>query len=128
MEPNYSSKVTFVSKEITAKERIKLKDMSNCVSLDAATTENDTLIITPAYYAEVSIHNEKSDDKDYKKYVVVDTAGTKYETGSESFIKSFKEIADDMATDAPGEEYSIEVFRRESKNYKGKTFITCSLV
>ena len=128
MEANYTSKVTFVSKEISAKERIKLKDMSNALSLDTLTTENDSFVITPAYYAEVAIHNEKSDDKDYKKYVVVDTAGTKYETGSESFIKSFKEIADDMANEAPDEEYSIEVFRRESNNYKGKSFITCSLV
>lgn len=125
---DYNSKVTFISKEVSAKEKIKLKDTSNALSLDKLTTESDSFIITPAYYAIIDIHNEKSEDKDYKKYVVVDTAGVKYETGSESFFKAFKDIVDDMMSDAPDEEYSIEVFRKESSNYKGKTFITCSLV
>lgn len=123
----YSAKVVFISKDIPAKEKIKLKDTSNAISLDAATTESP-VVITPDFYAELSVHNEHSQDKDYKKYIIVDKDGNKFVTGSESFITAFRDIASDMATDAPGEEYSIEVYRKPSQNYKGKEFITCSLV
>lgn len=124
----YEAKVTFVSKkDISAKDKIRLKDTNNAISLDAATAEAP-LILTPDYYAVVDVHNEKSEDKNYKKYVIVDKEGNKYVTGSESFISAFREIADDMASEAPDEEYEIQVFRKESANYKGKTFITCALI
>lgn len=127
----YEAKITYSSKELTAREKIKLKDLTNAVQLDEATQNADfegagNLVITPDYYAEVSVHNEKSDSKDYTKFVVVDTNGTKYVTGSESFITAFKGIVDEMA-EAGEEGYDIEVYRMESKNYKGKSFITCSL-
>lgn len=127
----YEAKITYSSKELTVREKIKLKDLTNAVQLDEATQNAEfenagNLVITPAYYAEVSVHNEKSDSKDYVKFVVVDTNGTKYVTGSESFITAFKDIADEM-TDAGEENFDIEVYRLESKTYKGKSFITCSL-
>jgi hypothetical protein len=128
----YEAKITYSSKELTAREKIKLKDLTNAVQLDEATQHAEgcdvvgNLVITPDYYAEVSVHNEKSDSKDYVKFVVVDTNGTKYVTGSESFITAFKDIVDEMV-DAGEEGYDIEVYRMESKNYKGKSFITCSL-
>ena len=124
----YSVNISFISKEIPAKDRVKLKDTTNAISLDDATQENGSLILSPAFYAVLSVHNEKSEDKDYEKFVVVDHAGNKYVTGSKSFITAFKDIAKDMDELAPDEEYEIEVYRRESANYKGKTFITCSLV
>lgn len=124
----YSVNVKFISKEVPAKERIKLKDTTNAISLDEATQENDSLIISPAFYAVLEVHNEKSEDKDYSKYLIVDRGGTKYVTGSKSFITAFEDIAKDMQAFAPDEEYEIEVYRRESANYKGKSFITCSLV
>jgi hypothetical protein len=123
----YNAKVTYISKDIPVKEKIKLKDTSNAISLDTATAESP-LVIDPDYYAVVEVHNEKSEDKDYKKYVIVDTDGNKFVTGSESFITAFREIADDMANEAPGEGYSIQIYRKPSANYKGKEFITCSLV
>ena len=128
----YEAKITYSSKELTAREKIKLKDLTNAIQLDEATQNAEfedagNLVITPDYYAEVSVHNEKSDSKDYVKFVVVDTNGTKYVTGSESFITAFKDIVDEMADAGEEEGYDIEVYRMESKNYKGKSFITCSL-
>lgn len=123
----YSAKVIEISKEVSAKQKIQLKDTTNCISLDEATTENDRMIISPDFYAVIAVHNEKSEDKDYEKYVVVDRAGNKYVTGSKSFFTALRDIMSDMAAEAPDEEYEIEVYRRESANYKGKTFITCSL-
>ena len=121
----YSVKIEFASKELTAKERVMLKDTTNAVSLDEA-TQGAPLVIDPAYYVTLMVHNEKAEDKDYKKHVIVDKAGTKYVTGSESFITSFVDIMDEM--EGTDEEFQIQVYRMPSKNYKGKEFLTCSIL
>lgn len=121
----YSVNIREVSRNITAKERVMLKDTTNAISLDEA-TQGAKFVFEPDYYAVLDVHNEKSEDKDYVKYVIVDKAGTKLVTGSESFFTSFKSIMDEM--DGCDEEFSIEAYRMPSKNYKGKEFITCSVV
>lgn len=121
----YYINIREVSRIITAKERVKLKDTTNAIQLDEVTQEGK-FVFEPDYYAILDVHNEKSEDKDYIKYVIVDKAGTKLVTGSESFMTSFKDIMDEM--EGCDEEFSIEVYRMPSKNYKGKEFITCSIV
>lgn len=124
----YSVKIREASRELTAKEKIALKDYSNATPLDTALNGIDVLTITPVAYAILDVHNEKSkQDKDYVKYVIIDNGGNKFVTGSESFFTSFKDIFDTMAEEAPGEEYSIDVLKKPSQNYKGKSFITCAL-
>lgn len=122
---DYEVKIRSTSKELSAKDRIKIKDTTNAIRLDEATAEG-AIIISPDYFAVLDIHNEKSEDKDYSQVVLVDVAGNKYVTGSASFLTAFENIVDEM--DGIDEEYQIEVYRRESKNYKGKSFITCSIV
>ena len=114
-----------VSKELTARERIMLKDTTNAIKLDEAANGGDPLVITPAAFAVLSIHNEKSDNVDYENYIIMDTNGNKFVTGSPSFWASFMEIWEEMMNE--DEEYSIEVYKRDSKNYKGKQFLTCSI-
>lgn len=120
----YSVNIREVSRSIAAKERVKLKDTTNAISLDEVTREGK-FVFEPDYYAILDVHNEQSEDKDYIKYVIVDKAGTKLVTGSNSFFTSFKDIMDEMA--GCDEEFSIEAYRMPSKNYKGKEFITCSI-
>lgn len=121
----YEAKIREASKELTAKERVKFKDTTNAIQLDDATKENP-LVIAPDFYVVLDIHNERSEDKDYVKYIVVDKAGNKYITGSESFFTAFKDIFEEMG--GTDEDYEIEVYRLPSKNYKGKEFLTCSIV
>ena len=121
---DYKATVVESSKELTAREKIKFKDLSDSVALDGA-IKDEPIFITPEAYAIVNIHNEKSDNPDYKKYIIVDKDGTTYNTGSESFWKSFKDIWDEMS--AEDEEWSLKVYKKESANYKGKHFITCSI-
>lgn len=121
----YKVEIRKVSKQITAKERVMLKDTTNAIALDEL-TQKGKVIIDPGFYAILDVTNPKSEDKEYAKYIIVDKAGTKYVTGSESFFTALVDIMDEMAdTD---EEFSIEVYRMPSKNYKGKEFITCSIV
>lgn len=102
-----------------------LKDTTNAISLDEVTRDGK-FVLEPDFYAILDVHNERSDDKDYTKYVIVDKAGTKLVTGSNSFITAFISIMDEMT--GCDEPFSIEVYRKPSKNYKGKEFITCSVI
>lgn len=121
----FSVSIRETSREISSKERVKLKDTTNAVKLDTATQEGN-VIINPDMYAILDIHNENGDDKDYVNYVVIDVDGTKYVTGSQSFWNSFMDIYAEMENET--EEWSIEVYRMPSKNRPGKDFITCSII
>lgn len=121
----FEVKIREASKELTAKERVKFKDTTNAIQLDDATKGNP-LVIAPDFYVVLDIHNERSEDKDYVKYIVVDKTGNKFATGSESFFTAFKGIFEEMC--GTDEDYEIEVYRLPSKNYKGKEFLTCSIV
>ena len=91
----YKVTVNETSMELTPRERIMLKDTSNAIKLDEAANESP-LVIEPAAFAVLDVHNEKSDNNDYKNYVILDKAGNKYVTGSDSFWNAFKEIWDEM--------------------------------
>lgn len=121
----YSVEIKESSKELSAKERIALKDTSDATKLDLACDEVP-LIITPVAYAVLGIHNEKSDNKDYNNYLIMDDNGEKYVTGSDSFWTSFKGIYDEMVGES--EEWAIKAYKLDSKNYKGKKFLTCSII
>lgn len=121
----YSVEIKEVSKELSAKERIQLKDTTDVVKLDTA-TQSEAVIIDVDFYAELSIHNEHSEDKDYANYVIVDKDGTRYVTGSQSFWSSFQNIYNEMENS--NEDWSLKVYRMPSKNRQGKDFITCSVL
>lgn len=124
----YEVQVKETSKELTPKERIKIKDLSNAINLDTLTQNEKSVVIDYDYHVILSIHNEKSKDRpDYENVVVVDKNGTKFNTGSASFITALEEILDEM-NDAGETDIEIEVYRKPSKNYKGKDFITCSII
>ena len=123
---DYQVTIREVSREISPRERIKLKDFTNATQLDTA-CEEASFLLSPDVYAILDVHNERSkEDKDYVKYIILDKAGNKFITGSNSFFKSFLEIWEEMAP--LGEDYEIEVYKVPSKNYKGKSFLTCSIV
>ena len=120
----YAVAIKESSRELTAKQRIALKDMTDAVKLDEA-TQVEPVMINVDMYAVLDIHNEKSENPDYENYIVVDKNGTKYSTGSESFWSSFMDIYTEM--EGEDEEWALKVYRVPSKNYKGKDFITCSI-
>ncbi|GEM_PF-2196558 len=125
---DYEAKIVSTSRELTVRERIKIKDTTGSITFDKATDEGE-IVIKPDYWASISIHNEKSkrEDKDYLNYVVVDKDGTIYSTGSESFWNSFINIVDELI-EAGETDFDIRVYKLPSKNFQGKDYITCSLV
>lgn len=124
----YKVEIAHSTKELNVREKIRIKDLSNAIQLDDATQQEGNIVIDFDYYVILNVHNEFSkDDKDYNKYVIVDKSGNKFVTGSDSFITSLEGIVDEMA-DAGETNFEIEVYRKDSKNYTGKQFLTCTIV
>lgn len=121
----YSTRIIETSKELSKKETVMLKDTSDCIKLDEA-LKDGAIIFKPSDYAVVEVHNEKSDNKDYRVYVVADEVGNKYVTSSDSFFESFKDIYSDMY--GSDEDWLLKVYKLDSKNYTGRQFITCSII
>ena len=125
---NYSVKVVESSKELTKKETVMFKDLSDAVNLSEFIDEHDgAVMVDVELWVELAIHNEKAKDgqnKDYTNFVVVDKNGTRYYTGSESFWSSFKDIWCEMSDST--EEWSLKVYKKQSKGKKD--FITCSVM
>lgn len=122
----YSVEIKETSRELTAKQRIAIKDTAGAIKLDTACDEAISIEIEPVDYAVLAIHNEKSDNVDYENYVIIDKNGDKYVTGSTSFWNSFMDIYNEMQGEE--EAWSIKAYKLDSKNYKGKKFLTCSII
>ena len=123
---NYKVTIKNCSKELTGKEKVAIKDITDAIKLDSAVTPTEVVTIYPEYTAVLEVHNENAENKDYKIFVIVGKDGHKYITSSESFISSFENIQEEMENDE--EEWGIKVYKVESKNFKGRYFITCSIV
>lgn len=126
MDTTYKAMVEDASWTMTAREKLRYTDLTDAIQLDEATQSGD-VIIDVDKWAVINVHNEKSDTVDYMKYVIIDKDEQVYVTGSESFWKSFVQIYEVMSEEGETT-YSIKVYRRESKNYKGKDFLTCRII
>lgn len=125
----YTSKVVYCSNsDLTPIQKVKLKTMSGAIMLDLVVEVDKPLEIEFSYYAKIEIHNEHSKgDKDYTKYLIVDSAGTTYVTGSKSFYSALLGITDDLSDEGVEPPYMLRVYKVPSKNYQGKTFLSVEL-
>lgn len=109
------------SKELTKRERVQLKDTGAMTQL----REMIGKTIAPEAYARIAVHNERArGDQDYEQLVIWGKDGVQYVTGSGTFAQKFLDIAEEME----GEEFEILVKEQASRNYPGKTFLTCNLI
>lgn len=120
----YTAEITKCNKELSKKERVMYKNASDCKRLDDETIKTGSLVIKPTLWLELSVHNDKAKNPDYTQYIIVDEDGTSYLTGSENFMANFLSIAEEME----GEPFEVEVYRKPSKNFNGKDFLTCKLI
>lgn len=124
----YSVVIEESSKKLSAKERISLKDTSMCVSLDEATSAGEVVLNPVTMWAVLDVHNDRSENPDYRVFLLEGSDGTRYKTGSESFWNSFRNIEREMSSEENPEPWGIRCVRIASKNYKGKTFLSCVIV
>ena len=125
----YKSEVKEVfGKELTKKEKVMLKDLTDCTVLGTEVEASECdIIIHPAFYAILSVHNDALAEPDYEVYVIVDRDGTKYQTSSDSFITSFRDIISNMEDEDP-ETWAVKVTLKSSKNRTGKSFLKAVLI
>lgn len=124
----YNVTIVESSRKLTAREKLKFTDVSPMVHLDSVCADDGTRFIlsAPAAWAQVNVENNAAENPNYTVYVVQSKDGTLYMTSSESFWTAFRQVFDTMAGEE--EEYDIEVFKTPSKNYKGKCFLSCSIL
>lgn len=125
---DYNTKVVTTSREITAQEKFLIKDFNDAIGLDSVVTDTEGIILDIDIIAEVQVHNEHAkDDKDYTTIVIITTDGTKYTTSSNSVRDAISDIMDECK-DEGIEGYKLKIFKKPSKNYAGKSFMTASIV
>lgn len=127
-DAKYNVSVAEASRELNARERIQFKDTGNAIPLDGLSRDAQCFINDVVDYVVLHIENDKSDDKEYDNYLIITDDGQKYVTGSRTFWRTFKDIWDELRADGDHDPFNIAVYQTESKNYKGKKFISCSLV
>ena len=124
----YEVKIKEASCELTPKQKVMYKDTGDAVKLDEAVTEGNPLAIEPIGYVVLQVHNDKSDNPDYEQFVILSADGTKYVTGSSSFWDSFMNIWRELGGIDSDEAWMINVFKSPSRNFKGKFFLSCSVI
>ena len=112
--------------ELTNRDKVMLKDTADAIAFDDVIVDenSEAVVVAVKDYAILSVHNENSENKDYKKFLIIDTEGEKYVTGSDAFFRSFLDIYREMA----GDDFSIKVYKKPSANFKGKCFLSCSIL
>lgn len=123
---NYTCKIIGSNGEFDAYERVMCKDLGDAIPLDDATQQGQ-VVIEYEKHLILGIHNEKSEDKDYEKCVVIDSEGRKFVCGSGTFRRELENIVSELSDAGIISGFNIKVYRKASNNYKGKDFITCSL-
>ena len=124
---DYSATIVSSSRELSVKEKIQFKDLTDTTRLDTVVTIDKPLTIEVDTIVELAIHNENArDDKDYTTIVLVAKDGTRYSTSSESVRKAIEDIMEE-ASDGGLDEYSIKVLARPSKNREGQHYLTATI-
>lgn len=128
MAKDYEVKIVESWKPLTVREKISIKNFNDAVQLDTA-TQDDKIEIELANYVVCTVHNEMAtDNKDYKKIIVIAKDGTRYVTGSPTFYRELSSIIEELEEAGETDDFLISVYQLDSKNYKGKKFITCNLI
>lgn len=114
------------SMELSAREKIRVKDTSIHTRIEDVLKEHGECKICPKGYVILSITNSKVSDDPYDNIVVIGEDDVLYRTGSNTFIQSFCGIFDEMKNE--GERFEIGVITQPSKNYSGKSFMKAILL
>ena len=84
MSNGYTQTIIDASRQLSAKEKVAIKHLV-ANKLDEVVDPTIKLIFKPVSYAVMQVHNENSENKDYNVYLIEDSEGEWYSTGSSSF-------------------------------------------
>lgn len=116
--------LTYANCELSAREKIKMKDISDSRPISELQTGD---IITVDVWALVQIHNENLEEPDYQNLIIKTPQGEKYHTSSNSFFLSLDNIQSELDNAGDIGAFDIRIIKKQSKNNSGQ-FLTCALV
>ena len=124
----YKCDIIESSAQLGKVEAVAMMNLADCEGLDTAVNESldGYVILHPIKWVKLHVLNDKAkDNKEYDVLVIVDADGSRYKTGSASFMNSFFDIYEPLEGETG---WGLKVFGKDSSNYKGKKFLTCSVV
>lgn len=125
----YKAKVVDSWKALSVKEKISYKETDSFNKLDEIVPVDGELVITLANFITVEVENPKSENPNYNQYILVADNGDAYVTSSNTFCASLNSILDEIKDAGEDEvgDWQLKIYKRESNNFKGKHFLTCSI-
>lgn len=122
----FKAKVDYGSREFTKSEAISLTDFNAMVKLDEhIEDEGAAVVLDLAAYFIVDVTNKKSEKENYNVYVYEAEDGVRYYTSSESAQNAIEDIVEAYDSEFP---IPVKFYKKPSKNYSGKMFITASVI
>ena len=124
----YRSEITETSIVNMSKiDLVAFKNLSDCIPMEQniENSEDGYFTIKPVDYVKLHVENDQSENREYDVLIIVADNGDKYKTGSEAFERAFMDIFTELQHE---DGWLLKIFGKESKNYKGKKFLTCSAV
>ena len=124
----YKAKVVSSWKELSVKEKIAYKETDSFDKLDEIVQPDASLVIGLVNYITIHVENPKAERQEYNQYVLVADDGNCYVTSSDNFADSMSSMLDEIsdAGDDIGD-WKVKIYKRESKNFKGKYVLTCAI-
>lgn len=128
MEKKYKVEIVSSNRELTKRETVKYTMDGNYENLNdlAAGTKLNVTGFVELFVTNDYVNEEAGKNREYKQFLVI-TDDVIYKTGSETFIRNFKEIWNIMQPE-DGESVEIEIVLLPSKNFKGQNIISCTIV
>lgn len=118
MKESYSVKIYVCAREteLTAKEKIRIKDFTSFPKVEEL-LKRDTPV-KPVNMITLDVHNDSSENADYKVYVILTTDGMYY-TSSESLAESLTDILDEYEQLETEGDWGVKIEEFKSKNNTG---------
>lgn len=124
-------KFIYTSKDLTPRERLKLKERADAIQLSEAVdrAENGYIDIYPDIYAQLEItelddFDDNGDEKVINSFMIISKDGVKYTFTSEALWNSFTNIREEMGE----EEFGIRCFKKQSKKNAAYKYLTCTII
>lgn len=120
MKSEYSVKISTVHGcgELSVKDEIRVKDFTSFEQVEALVKTKEEF--KPEWLAELDVHNEKSENKDYAVYVFRTADGEMFYTSSESLAESLVDIISlKDRLNAAEAEWGVVIKEFKSKNNTG---------
>lgn len=126
----YKAVVAASWKPLSVKEKIMYKETDGMNKLDEVIVPDGSLVLSLANYITISVDNPKAENNKYNQYVVVSEDGEAFVTSSDTFDEAINSVLDEITDLDANEigEWQLKIYKRESKNYKGKYFLTCTII